>query len=247
MLNRIFEQLSVVAETVVSKTVVRPSIVSQTISANKPPKDAIIQNITNILEKAPNLLANAPKLPFGPKLTLGELSSTIFDPANPHLLTLKSNGLRLVIAMLENLLNQQIYGPAALKSARERLIGKSITFNILELNQPITVVFSESMLDLLMTEDYSADCQLITDFATLKRLQDKQQLTELIKTESIKVIGDLDILQRFAHLIDQMDKSVATVLSPIIGDIPAVIIEKQLNIFINILIKGKQLISNRDY
>ncbi|SES80547.1 ubiquinone biosynthesis accessory factor UbiJ [Thorsellia anophelis] len=148
----------------------------------------------------------------------------------------KSHTLRLAVIIAETIFNQQVYLQPALKKQKQAIEGSSLEIFIKELEEPITLIFSATRVDVLVSCEYEADCCLKTDFKTLLRLKDKQQLTTLIKEEALEVTGDIDVLQKLNQFIEKIEPGIGTVLSPIIGDLAAGVIEsiiKQLFLLIS--------------
>ncbi len=66
-----------------------------------------------------------------------------------------------------------------------------------------------------------ADCTVQLAFDTLPKLADKQKLTELINNKSLVLTGDIQVLQHFTALLEQLEKDPAELLSPFVGDVVA--------------------------
>ncbi|CCG85621.1 ubiquinone biosynthesis protein UbiJ [Erwinia piriflorinigrans] len=127
----------------------------------------------------------------------------------------------LLTASLETALNQILYRDRGLKSARQRLNGRSLAIVLTELKQPMTFIFSEQQVDVIGHWDDIPDCTVKTRVATLSKLRDRQQLTSLIRSGELEVEGDLQVVQQFSALLDMAEMDPAEYLSPWIGDIAA--------------------------
>jgi len=127
----------------------------------------------------------------------------------------------LLTASLETALNQILYRDRGLKTARQRLNGKSLSIVLAELKQHITFVFSERQVDVLGEWADEADCTVTTRLTTLPKLRDRQQLTSLIRSGELDVAGDLQVVQHFSALLDLAELDPAEYLAPWIGDIAA--------------------------
>jgi len=143
----------------------------------------------------------------------------------------------LLTAGLETALNQILYRDRGLKAARQRLNGKSLAIELIELKQPITFIFSEKQLDVLGEWNDTPDCLVKTRLATLSKLRDRQQLTRLIRNGELDVDGDLQVVQHFSALIDLAELDPAEYLAPWTGDIAA----QSISLFVR---RGVQLFSN---
>jgi ubiquinone biosynthesis protein UbiJ len=120
----------------------------------------------------------------------------------------------LITATLEVALKRLLYQDQIMKTARQRLKGKTLRFELAELDQPVILVFGESQADVLTAWDDRADCTVKTHFSVLPALGRRQQLTALIKQGSLEVDGDMQVL-------DMAECDPAEFLSPYLGDILA--------------------------
>ncbi|ELY2498377.1 SCP2 domain-containing protein [Cronobacter muytjensii] len=127
----------------------------------------------------------------------------------------------LMMAGIEGALNTFLYRESALKAPRQRLQGKVLRVTLEELSTPLVLVFSEQQLDVLSKWEGEADCTVITRLAVLPKLQDRQQLTALIRSGELEVQGDLQVVQNFVALMDMAEFDPAGLLAPWVGDIAA--------------------------
>ncbi|EOC1289508.1 SCP2 domain-containing protein [Cronobacter muytjensii] len=127
----------------------------------------------------------------------------------------------LMMAGIEGALNTFLYSESALKAPRQRLQGKVLRVTLEELSTPLVLVFSEQQLDVLSKWEGEADCTVITRLAVLPKLQDRQQLTALIRSGELEVQGDLQVVQNFVALMDMAEFDPAGLLAPWVGDIAA--------------------------
>ncbi|EOV9018736.1 SCP2 domain-containing protein [Cronobacter muytjensii] len=127
----------------------------------------------------------------------------------------------LMMAGIEGALNTFLYRESALKAPRQRLQGKVLRVTLEELSTPLVLVFSERQLDVLSKWEGEADCTVITRLAVLPKLQDRQQLTALIRSGELEVQGDLQVVQNFVALMDMAEFDPAGLLAPWVGDIAA--------------------------
>lgn len=94
----------------------------------------------------------------------------------------------------------------------------------ISLNQPhiaFFILFSQTRTDWLAHYEGEADCAIELDVAALPKLADKSKLSELINQNTLQLKGDLQILQHFSMLLDELEKDPAEWLSGFIGDVPA--------------------------
>ncbi|MDK1225779.1 ubiquinone biosynthesis protein UbiJ [Cronobacter turicensis] len=127
----------------------------------------------------------------------------------------------LMMAGIEGALNTFLYRESALKGPRQRLQGKVLRVTLEELSTPLVLVFSEQQLDVLSKWEGEADCTVITRLSVLPKLQDRQQLTALIRSGELEVQGDLQVVQNFVALMDMAEFDPAGLLAPWVGDIAA--------------------------
>lgn len=84
-------------------------------------------------------------------------------------------------ATLETALNQLLFHDTvscdrSMKSARQRLQGKTLQIELAELDMPLVLVFNEQRLDVISQWGEPADCCLKTRVPVLMKLRDRQQL-----------------------------------------------------------------------
>lgn len=182
----------------------------------KPPfadKLPALDTLKQLAPEIPNLLLTLLQKPEGHTGSLGMMQGA------------KSKMVRIAVIIAESIFNQQLYLQPALKSQKAALEGHSLTIFLQEVGESITLVFSETRVDILVDAEYEADCQLSTDFKTLLKLRDKQQLTTLLKEDAITVTGDIDVLQKLNQFVDKIEPGIGAILSPVIGDLAAGLIE----------------------
>lgn len=96
---------------------------------------------------------------------------------------------------------------------------KTLTLELAELNFPISVSASNTKL-LVTSTGAASDCTLISSVTTLRQLQAKQQLTELIKQEQLDIQGDIKLAQQFARIAEELEIDWQTEIAKHIGDVP---------------------------
>ncbi|MGG5835922.1 MULTISPECIES: ubiquinone biosynthesis protein UbiJ [Enterobacteriaceae] len=146
----------------------------------------------------------------------------------------------LVTAGIEGVLNTFLYQSPALKTARQRLQGKVLKVVLKEFSTPVVLVFSERQLDVLGEWEGEADCAVITRLSVLPKLRDRQQLTALIRSGELEVVGDIQVVQNFVALADLAEFDPAELLAPYTGDIAAEGISKLFRGGAAFLRKGAQ-------
>lgn len=127
----------------------------------------------------------------------------------------------MITALLEQGLNRTLWQDRGLKAARQRLKGKVLTLNIRELGQPLVLYFSEQQIDVLNAATDESDCRVTLSFSVLPQLQDRQNLTKLIKSGQLDVEGDIQVIQQFSALIDLAEFDPTEYIAPWTGDLLA--------------------------
>ncbi|VEC01720.1 Uncharacterized protein conserved in bacteria [Cedecea lapagei] len=144
----------------------------------------------------------------------------------------------LITAGIEGVLNTFLWRDRSLKSARQRLQGKTLRVSLKEFSSPLVLVFSEQQLDVLSQWEGEADCSVTTRISTLPKLRDRQQLTALIRSGELEVEGDIQVVQNLASLMDLAEFDPAELLAPYIGDIASESLSKMARRGGNLLKKG---------
>ncbi|MEH0833478.1 ubiquinone biosynthesis protein UbiJ [Pectobacterium cacticida] len=129
-------------------------------------------------------------------------------------------------AALETALNRLLFHDTvscdrSMKSARQRLQGKTLQIALAELDAPLILVFSEQRLDVVSQWGDLADCRLKTRVPVLMKLRDRQQLSSLMRNGELVIEGDIQVVQQFIALCDLAECDPAEWLSPYLGDIVA--------------------------
>jgi len=127
----------------------------------------------------------------------------------------------LFCGLLETGVNQlhQLDSSAVIK--RKQLNGTIICASLKELNIPLYFVISDQQVDVLNKFEGKADCTIRVSISALKQLQDNHQLTNLIKSGDLEVVGDIQLVQQFAQLLTDMDIDWEEHLSHKVGDVIA--------------------------
>lgn len=94
----------------------------------------------------------------------------------------------------------------------------------IQLNQPTFsrfILFSTQRTDWLSLYEGESDCSVTLEASALTKLIDKAKLTALINDKTLILQGDIQVLQHFTQLLDQIEKDPAEWLSPFVGDVIA--------------------------
>lgn len=192
-------------------------------------------------DKLPPLATVKAIAPHLPEMLLAFIQQSAGPAQSTHPLSqAKSSILRGAIVIAETIFNKQIYNQPALAQAKAGLVDSAIKINIKEVGEPITLVFSESQVDILVNSEYDVDCELTTNIKTLLKLKDKQQLTTLLKDGTLDVVGDISVLQKLNQFIEKIEPGVGAILSPVIGDLAAGMIEAVIKSLISFVMTNFQ-------
>ncbi|QLB19757.1 ubiquinone biosynthesis accessory factor UbiJ [Mannheimia granulomatis] len=102
-----------------------------------------------------------------------------------------------------------------------KLSGKVLKIQLTSPKIAFFVLFNENHTDWLGVYEDEVDCSVELAFETLPKLADKQKLTDLINNKSLVLNGDIQVLQHFTTLLEQLEKNPAELLSPFVGDVVA--------------------------
>lgn len=128
---------------------------------------------------------------------------------------------QFAVASGELLFNKLLERSPHLSAILRKLDGKMLQ---IQLNQPTLsfyILFSEKRTDWLSNYEGEADCCVSLEASVLPKLADKSKLTELINNKSLVLQGDIQVLQHFTQLLEQLEKDPAELLSPFVGDVVA--------------------------
>ncbi|SIO21525.1 SCP2 domain-containing protein [Salinivibrio sp. ES.052] len=124
----------------------------------------------------------------------------------------------LLCAALETALNGVIARDVDSQRRLARLKGRCIGVTLQELNRQWIFVFGQR-LDVLSHYEGECDCRLSLSLSALPQLQQKANLTGLIKADQLTLEGDIDVAQQFSQLLSGMQFDVAEWLSSYTGDV----------------------------
>lgn len=127
---------------------------------------------------------------------------------------------QLLAAGLETLANALLSLDDKSQQRLTALSGKSLKVTLNELPWPLTLVFS-NQIDVQVNSEGSADCDIALSIATLDKLKDSSQISQLIKENSLILEGDINIAQQFSALIRELNIDWEEQLSAYTGDVVA--------------------------
>lgn len=122
---------------------------------------------------------------------------------------------------LESAFNTLLARSPSTAAILRKLAGKILKIELKSPHFVAFLLFSETRCDWLTQYEGEVDCHLILQAESLSKLSDRRKLTELINNQSLVLHGDLQILQHFSALLDELEKDPAELLAPFCGDIVA--------------------------
>ncbi|MEL0628036.1 ubiquinone biosynthesis accessory factor UbiJ [Psychromonas aquatilis] len=129
--------------------------------------------------------------------------------------------VNLLCGLLETGVNQlhSLDSGAAVK--RKQLNGVVVGVSLKEVNFPLYFAISEQQVDILHQFEGEPNCRIQVSLSALGKIQDNNELTNLIKTDQLEVEGDIQLVQQFAQLLTEMDIDWEEHLSHKVGDVIA--------------------------
>lgn len=122
---------------------------------------------------------------------------------------------------LEALLNYLLKRTTHSERYLYKLNGKVLKIALQKMDFSLYLLFTERRIDVLNHYDDTPDCLVNISLSLLFNPPTKQQLSDRINDQSIQLQGDLDVLQNFTALMEDLEKDPARLLSPYIGDVLA--------------------------
>lgn len=126
---------------------------------------------------------------------------------------------QLLNAGLETGLNALIKRSQDISPLLRKLNGKILAVNLVRLQQQFFLIFSQQRVDILQHYAGEPDCSVEISPKLLLKFPKKSDLSQYINDKSIILQGDLQVLQDFAGLMEQLEKDPAELLSPYLGDV----------------------------
>ncbi|QGM80043.1 ubiquinone biosynthesis accessory factor UbiJ [Otariodibacter oris] len=128
---------------------------------------------------------------------------------------------QIAMGGLETAFNTLITRSPHVSSILRKLVGKNLHIHLKHPTIQFVMVFSEKRVDFLSNYEGESDCSVTLEATALPKLADKAKLTDLINNKSLVLKGDIQVLQHFSSLLDELEKDPAELLSPFVGDVVA--------------------------
>ncbi len=103
----------------------------------------------------------------------------------------------------------------------KKLQEKTLHIKLLQPEFEWVINFSDTQTNWLSHYEGEPDCRVTLQSSVLPKLIDKSKLTELINNKTLLLEGDIQVLQHFVQLLDELEKNPAELLSPFVGDVIA--------------------------
>ncbi|QIM62240.1 hypothetical protein A1D29_02390 [Pasteurellaceae bacterium Orientalotternb1] len=128
---------------------------------------------------------------------------------------------QLAIGGIETAFNTLLARSTHLAPMLRKLSGNVLQIQLTRPDLTFFILFSDNRTDWLSVYEGDADCAVQLEATAFPKLADKSKLTELINDKRLILNGDLQVLQHFTALLEQIEKDPAEWLSQLIGDVPA--------------------------
>ncbi|MFA9489059.1 MULTISPECIES: SCP2 domain-containing protein [unclassified Mannheimia] len=128
---------------------------------------------------------------------------------------------QFAFGLIETAFNALLKRSPHIEPNLRKLAGKVLKIELTSPKMDFFILFSDNQTDWLGSYEGESDCAVQLAFETLPKLADKQKLTELINNKSLVLHGDIQVLQHFTALLEQLEKDPAELLSPFVGDVVA--------------------------
>lgn len=128
---------------------------------------------------------------------------------------------QFTFGLIESAFNALLKRSSHIQPTLRKLSGKVLKIELLAPKIDFFILFSDSQADWLGYYEGDIDCSVQLHWEILPKLIDKQRLTELINNKSLVLNGDIQVLQHFTALLEQLEKDPAELLSPFLGDVVA--------------------------
>ncbi|MGB0893349.1 MAG: ubiquinone biosynthesis accessory factor UbiJ [Parashewanella sp.] len=133
----------------------------------------------------------------------------------------------LCVSAIETALAQVAKQNPQLSSQARLLKGNVIKIELKQLPWPLYFICEQQILVL---SEYHGDVNVSVqaDAATMYKVTEGANLTELIKSEKLVLDGDLNVLQQFSQYLQQLKFDFAEPISKYIGDVPTHLLQTGL-------------------
>ncbi|MEG9499496.1 ubiquinone biosynthesis accessory factor UbiJ [Mannheimia indoligenes] len=128
---------------------------------------------------------------------------------------------QFTFGLIETAFNGLLKRSPHVEPSLRKLSGKVLKIQLTSPKMAFFILFGENRTDWLGVYEGEVDCSVELAFETLPKLADKQRLTDLINNKSLVLNGDIQVLQHFTILLEQLEKNPAELISPFVGDVVA--------------------------
>lgn len=128
---------------------------------------------------------------------------------------------QFAMGTIETVFNNVLARSTHITPILRKLVGNILNIQLTQSDLQFFILFSENRTDWLSSYEGEADCTVCLEASALPKLADKSKLAELINNKSLVLNGDIQVLQHFSTLLDELEKDPAEWFSYLIGDVPA--------------------------
>ncbi|MDG6881745.1 Uncharacterized protein conserved in bacteria [Phocoenobacter uteri] len=128
---------------------------------------------------------------------------------------------QLGIGILETSFNHLIKRSPHCLTTLRKLNETTLSIILLQPEFRCVIVFSDTQTNWLLNYEGEPNCSVTLQRSALPKLADKSKLTTLINNKTLLLEGDIQVLQHFVQLLDELEKDPAELLSPFVGDVIA--------------------------
>lgn len=128
---------------------------------------------------------------------------------------------QILNAGLETAFNHLLKNTAHIEPHLRKLNGKCLLVTLDKVNISVYFLFSTQQIDVLNQYEVEVDCAVQLSPTLLLKKPEKSQLSQFINDQSIRLQGDLQVLQDFVALVEFLQKDPAELLSHYVGDVVA--------------------------
>ncbi|MBS9782955.1 MAG: SCP2 sterol-binding domain-containing protein [Pasteurella sp.] len=128
---------------------------------------------------------------------------------------------QMATSAIETAFNHLIKRSPHCLSTLKKLQDNTLHIKLLQPEFDWVINFSDTQTDWLSHYEGNPNCRVTLQSSALPKLIDKSKLTELINNQTLLLEGDIQVLQHFVQLLDELEKDPAELLSPFVGDVVA--------------------------
>lgn len=126
----------------------------------------------------------------------------------------------IVTSLMQDSINNLVAKNGQVQPRLTRLHNKALGIHFSDLNKTLVFVFTDEVKVVANFDGY-LDCTVSLPLTIAPKLRDKSQFTTLLKQDKLHIDGDIDVIQQFVALLEELNFDVAEWLSTYTGDVVA--------------------------